>query len=51
MNGNCVCISGYTEINGICIKQCPENSFDNGLGECVCNEGFYKATTGICVPG
>ena len=52
-NGVCVCSSGYTSVNNLCIQtnKCGANSYDNGLGFCVCNTGFYKATNGSCVSG
>lgn len=52
-NGECVCNSGFTKVNDLCIQssKCGANSYDNGLGFCVCNSGFYKATNGSCLAG
>lgn len=52
-NGECVCNNGFTKVNGLCIQssKCGANSYDNGLGFCVCNSGFYKATNGSCLAG
>jgi hypothetical protein len=52
-NGVCVCSTGFTLVNNLCIQtsKCGANSYDNGLGFCVCNSGFYKATNGSCVAG
>jgi hypothetical protein len=42
-------MTGYNRTsNGICEKNCPENSIDNGAGVCICREGFYRDATGIC---
>ena len=30
------------------MKQCPDNSFDNGLGKCVCNVGYILINKTIC---
>jgi hypothetical protein len=39
------CIKIYT-------SGCPANSYDNGLGTCICDLGFYKDTkTQSCVKG
>lgn len=51
-NGECVCSTGFTKVNNLCIQssKCGANSYDNGLGFCVCNTGFYKLN-GTCVAG
>ena len=48
------CPAGYVRVNGNCQMntpaQCPANAHDNGLGTCVCNEGFYFSNN-VCVAG
>lgn len=46
----CICVSGYTMINFACQinqNECPSNSFNNGLGVCVCQQGYYNSS-GVC---
>ena len=48
------CPDGYVRVNGNCQMntpaQCAANSHDNGLGTCVCNDGFYFSNN-VCVAG
>lgn len=47
------CPSGQVKINGVCTIIstptpqifCPANAFDNGLGYCVCSQGYYMIGT------
>ena len=41
-NGQCVCITGYKNVNGKCLIDCPDYSYSNGVGECICIEGYMK---------
>ena len=49
-----VCEPGMIRINGQCVPRlsanCKANSYDNGLGICVCNQGYYNQN-GECVFG
>lgn len=41
VNGVCVCLNGFTLVNGQCISiTCPPNSTPNSQGNCICNSGF-----------
>jgi hypothetical protein len=55
VSGVCVCNSGYTLTNQICVptsgSTCEANSYNNGLGFCVCNTGYYKDSNGVCQLG
>ena len=55
VSGVCVCNSGYTNANNICVPtvggDCGANSYNNGLGFCVCNTGYYKDSDGVCKLG
>ena len=48
------CPSGYVRINGNCVlntpTSCPANAHDNGLGTCVCNDGYFFKD-GKCTQG
>lgn len=54
VNSRCKCKQGYLMVEGDCVKvsnsTCSINSYDNGLGTCVCELGFYKVVkTQQCV--
>lgn len=54
-NGVCICISGHILVSGNCVfnnlgGSCQTNSFNNGLGFCVCSTGFYNSSN-QCIQG
>ena len=56
INNVCSCKTGYLLANNECIKiatsGCPINSYNNGLGTCICDLGYYKdLTTKLCLKG
>lgn len=54
-NNSCVCKTGFILVNQMCLRNvndCPANSYNNGLGSCICSLGYYNDTvTKSCVKG
>ena len=52
-NGNlCKCKNGFTLVNGVCVNRssvvCPANSFNNGLGICICRLKDHRMVNNKC---
>ena len=52
-NGNlCKCKNGFTLVNGVCVNRssvvCPANSFNNGLGICICRLKNHRMVNNKC---
>lgn len=48
--GQCICNKGFEKRDNYCVAVCDENSYNNGLNQCVCRDGFVFQN-GRCEPG